>query len=284
MGDTAKATEIKVEPIDVAIGEAHGLLWAFDSLYVVVNRGRSLRERALSRPRHRWRRSARARSSSCARSTAGASTGRTRSSWPPTADRSTSWPATPPTSTGTLQLAGAEGLGRGQPPAADGQRQQLHGRREGPRRHHLPRHPRTGRCGSWSRWATATRSTSPSTAMANCSRCLDSDMEWDVNTPWYRPTRVMNATSSSGFGYRNGAGKWPAFTAWTASPPVANVGPGSPTGVTFGYGARVSRRSTRRPCTSATGATASSMPCISSHKARRTPASWRSSWPARRWP
>ena len=29
----------KVEPIDVAIGEAQGLLWAFDSLYVVVNRG-----------------------------------------------------------------------------------------------------------------------------------------------------------------------------------------------------------------------------------------------------
>ena len=35
-----KAESIVVEPIDVAIGEAHGLLWAFDSLYVVVNRGR----------------------------------------------------------------------------------------------------------------------------------------------------------------------------------------------------------------------------------------------------
>ncbi len=29
--------EIKVEPIPVEIGEAQGLLWAFDSLYVVVN-------------------------------------------------------------------------------------------------------------------------------------------------------------------------------------------------------------------------------------------------------
>src|SRR5205085_4427189 len=29
----------KVEPIDVPLGEAQGLLWAFDSLYVVVNRG-----------------------------------------------------------------------------------------------------------------------------------------------------------------------------------------------------------------------------------------------------
>ena len=35
-----KTEDIRVETIDVPIGEAHGLLWAFDSLYVVVNRGR----------------------------------------------------------------------------------------------------------------------------------------------------------------------------------------------------------------------------------------------------
>jgi dienelactone hydrolase len=35
----SKGAEIGVEAIDVPIGEAHGLLWAFDSLYVVVNRG-----------------------------------------------------------------------------------------------------------------------------------------------------------------------------------------------------------------------------------------------------
>ena len=40
-------------------------------------------------------------------------------------------------------------------------------------------------------------------------------MEWDVNTPWYRPTRVMHVTSGSEFGYRNGAGKWPAGTEGT---------------------------------------------------------------------
>ncbi len=65
----------------------------------------------------------------------------------------------------------------------------------------------------------------------------DSDMEWDVNTPWYRPTRVLHATSGSDFGYRNGAGKWPPYYI-DSLPPVANVGPGSPTGVTFGYGAK----------------------------------------------
>ena len=65
----------------------------------------------------------------------------------------------------------------------------------------------------------------------------DSDMEWDVNTPWYRPTRVLHVASGSEFGYRNGAGKWPAYTI-DSLPAVADVGPGSPTGVTFGYGAR----------------------------------------------
>ncbi|HEY4312561.1 MAG TPA: c-type cytochrome [Pirellulales bacterium] len=65
----------------------------------------------------------------------------------------------------------------------------------------------------------------------------DSDMEWDVNLPWYRPTRVLHATSGSDFGYRNGAGKWPPYYI-DSLPPVANVGPGSPTGVTFGYGAK----------------------------------------------
>ena len=34
---------IRVQKIDVPIGEAHGLLWAFDSLYVVVNEGRRYR-------------------------------------------------------------------------------------------------------------------------------------------------------------------------------------------------------------------------------------------------
>ena len=37
----AAAAECQIEPIDVAIGEAHGLLWAFDSLYVVVNKGKT---------------------------------------------------------------------------------------------------------------------------------------------------------------------------------------------------------------------------------------------------
>ncbi|HJZ54996.1 MAG TPA: c-type cytochrome [Gemmataceae bacterium] len=65
----------------------------------------------------------------------------------------------------------------------------------------------------------------------------DADMEWDFNTPWYRPTRVCLVTSGSEFGWRNGAGKYPSFYPDNL-PPVLNVGPGSPTGVCFGYGAK----------------------------------------------
>ena len=65
----------------------------------------------------------------------------------------------------------------------------------------------------------------------------DADMEWDMNTPWYRPTRVCLVASGSEFGWRNGAGKWPAYYP-DSLPAVYNVGPGSPTGITFGYGAK----------------------------------------------
>ncbi len=37
----------------------------------------------------------------------------------------------------------------------------------------------------------------------------DADMEWDFGSPWYRPTRVCHATSGSEFGWRSGTGKWP---------------------------------------------------------------------------
>jgi putative heme-binding domain-containing protein len=65
----------------------------------------------------------------------------------------------------------------------------------------------------------------------------DADMEWDFNTPWYRPTRVCHVVSGVDYGWRNGSAKWPVHYADTV-PPVVNVGPGSPTGVCFGYGAK----------------------------------------------
>jgi putative heme-binding domain-containing protein len=65
----------------------------------------------------------------------------------------------------------------------------------------------------------------------------DADMEWDVGAPWYRPTRVCHVVSGSEWGWRNGSAKWPPYWADTL-PPVIDVGPGSPTGMTFGYGAK----------------------------------------------
>ena len=65
----------------------------------------------------------------------------------------------------------------------------------------------------------------------------DADMEYDFNTSWYRPTRINHVTSGSEYGWRNGAGKRPAFYPDNL-PPVIDIGPGSPTGVTFGYGAK----------------------------------------------
>jgi putative heme-binding domain-containing protein len=65
----------------------------------------------------------------------------------------------------------------------------------------------------------------------------DADMEWDLNTPWYRPTRVNHVISGAEFGWRSGAGKHPAYYIDTFGA-VTNVGPGSPTGVAFGYGAK----------------------------------------------
>lgn len=65
----------------------------------------------------------------------------------------------------------------------------------------------------------------------------DADMEWDVGTPWYRPTRINHVTSGAEFGWRNGTGKWPADYPDSLGS-VVDIGPGSPTGVCFGYGAK----------------------------------------------
>ncbi|MFP6872978.1 MAG: c-type cytochrome [Verrucomicrobiales bacterium] len=65
----------------------------------------------------------------------------------------------------------------------------------------------------------------------------DADMEWDLNTPWYRPTRVNHVIDGADYGWRTGSGKFPAHCSDTFGAAV-DIGPGSPTGVTFGYGAK----------------------------------------------
>ena len=69
----------------------------------------------------------------------------------------------------------------------------------------------------------------------------DADMEYDFNTPWYRPTRVNHVVSGGEYGWRNGAGKYPEFYPDNL-PGTLNIGPGSPTGTRFGYGAKFPAR------------------------------------------
>jgi len=65
----------------------------------------------------------------------------------------------------------------------------------------------------------------------------DADMEYDIGSPWYRPTRVNHVVSGADFGWRHGTGKWPGYYTDTL-PTTLDIGPGSPTGVSNGLGAK----------------------------------------------
>ncbi len=64
---------------------------------------------------------------------------------------------------------------------------------------------------------------------------FDSDMEYDMGMPWYRPIRLCHLTSGGDFGWRTGTGKFdPQFP--DNLPGIANLGQGSPTGLLEGNG------------------------------------------------
>ena len=64
---------------------------------------------------------------------------------------------------------------------------------------------------------------------------FDSDMEYDMGMPWYRPIRLTHVTSGSEFGWRTGTGKF--LSEYPDNlPGIANLGQGSPTGVLEGTG------------------------------------------------
>ncbi len=65
----------------------------------------------------------------------------------------------------------------------------------------------------------------------------DADMEWDMGSPWYRPTRINHCVSGADYGWRSGSGKWPTYYE-DSLPATVDIGPGSPTGVTAGTGAK----------------------------------------------
>jgi putative heme-binding domain-containing protein len=65
----------------------------------------------------------------------------------------------------------------------------------------------------------------------------DADMEWDLGAPWYRPTRICHVVSGGDYGWRSGTGKWMPYYE-DSLPAVVDIGPGSPTGVVAGTGAK----------------------------------------------
>ena len=226
--------EIGVEPIDAPIGEAHGLLWAFDSLYVVVNRGRTYQS-GLYRVTDTNNDDRLDKVEQLRRLEGGGEHGPHAVILAPdgkslyivagNATRLT-------TIDGSLvpRVWGEDNL---LPRMVDGAGFMASEKAPGG---HIYRVSPDGK--HWELVAMGYRN--PFDIAFNRAGELftyDSDMEWDVNMPWYRPTRVLHVASGGDFGYRNGSGKWPPYYI-DSLPPVVNVGPGSPTGVTFGYGAK----------------------------------------------
>ena len=63
----------------------------------------------------------------------------------------------------------------------------------------------------------------------------DADMELDIGTPWYRPTRVLHVVPGGDYGWRRGTGNLPPYAPDTL-PSVLDTGVGSPTGIAFAQG------------------------------------------------
>lgn len=69
----------------------------------------------------------------------------------------------------------------------------------------------------------------------------DSDMEFDKSTPWYRPTNIQHIISGSDAGWRDGSRKHPTYF-MDYHGVIATIGSGSPTGAVFGTGAKFPAR------------------------------------------
>jgi putative heme-binding domain-containing protein len=68
----------------------------------------------------------------------------------------------------------------------------------------------------------------------------DADAEFDMGTPWYRPTRIVQLVSGADYGWRGVTGKWPPYFPDHADNalPTLDIGKGSPTAVAFGTDTR----------------------------------------------
>jgi len=230
-----KPEDIKVVELPVEIGEAHGLTWAFDSLYVVVNEGRKIKPRGLYRV--------------------------TSSKNDDVLDKKE-------------LLREIDGGGEHGPhaviPSPDGKSLYVlcgnHTKLTKIRDHIVPKLwgedfivPR-----QWDASGHAVNIFAPGGYICKTGPdgkdwdlvsigyrnqfdaafnregelfTFDSDMEWDINLPWYKATRVCHVVPGSEFGWRSGTSNFPHYYPDNL-PPTIDIGPGSPTGVGFGYGAK----------------------------------------------
>lgn len=229
-----KGDEIKIDPIDAPIGEAHGLLWAFDSLYVVVNRGRKY-DSGLYRVTDANGDGRLDKVEMLRKLDGGGEHGPHAVVLSPDGKSLyvVAGNATALTKTQDSLVPPVWGEDNLLPRMVDGAGFMTTEKAPGGCIYKV-----TPDGKQWSLVSMGYRN--PFDIAFNRDGELftyDSDMEWDVNLPWYRPTRVLHVTSGSDFGYRNGSGKWPPYYI-DSLPPAVNIGPGSPTGIVFGYGTR----------------------------------------------
>ncbi len=66
---------------------------------------------------------------------------------------------------------------------------------------------------------------------------FDADNEFDMGTPWYRPTRILHLLTGGDTGYRESTGVFPPrfHDQPDHAPPLLDIGRSSPTSVMFGY-------------------------------------------------
>ena len=224
---------VKIEKINVDIGEAQGLLWAFDSLYVVVNKGRKY-DSGLYRVRDTDGDDQLDKLETLRKLDGGSEHG--PHAILPTADGKSLYivcgdktrlteidqSRVPRVWDEDLLLPRIYGRGFMKGTPAPGG--------------YICKIDPDGK--NWELVATGFRNQYDAALNADGQLfTYDADMEWDMNTPWYRPTRVCHVVSGAEFGWRNGGGKWPVYYP-DSVPATVNIGPGSPTGICFGYGAK----------------------------------------------
>jgi len=226
--------QTKVEPVDVPIGEAQGLLWAFDSLYVVVNRGHKY-DSGLYRVRDTDGDDKLDKVELLRKLDGSSEHGPHAVVLSPDGQ--------------SLYVVAGNATKRPEPsaslvPLCWGEDNLIPRLPDGSGFMTDEKAPggwvaRTGPDGKeWTLIATGFRNAYDLAFNRDGELfTYDSDMEWDANLPWYRPTRVCQVVPGAEFGYRNGSGKWPTYY-MDSLPPVAEIGPGSPTGVAFGYKAK----------------------------------------------